>query len=370
MSNIIEGYGPPSRHCKGEVGQHYTNLENGDVYECISASEHSKVNLHTAGGYIWKKIADGDHLEVCKTVDTNEPHQMLVTNEAGEQVWEPKLCYSTYEPVAIFNEYTIVNDDGKTVKDQKIAADVIVGEEYIVTYNGKEYKVVAYEHDFFGTSLGNDYLGMGENDTGEPFYFGNLIVSMSQILCYFDKVGTHTFSIRGAKENSVPIPGKYVGGGVYPGEGVGATVIGSTLAGASGDYSVALNSSQASGVNAHAEGFGHAEGDYSHSEGRWTYAMKESSHAEGLYTYAYGANQHVQGKYNVHDNDGVYAHIVGNGTGFNERSNAHTLDWSGNGWFAGTVEGTAMILKSSTEGSTKRFKVTVNDSGTLTAVEI
>ena len=65
MANILEGYGPPSRHRKGEVGQHYTNLENGDVYECVVASEHSKVNLHTTGGYIWKKIADGDHLEVC-----------------------------------------------------------------------------------------------------------------------------------------------------------------------------------------------------------------------------------------------------------------------------------------------------------------
>ena len=34
-----------------------------------------------------------------------------------------------------------------------------------------------------------------------------------------------------------------------------------------------------------------------------------------------------------------YAHIVGNGTGIadNQRSNAHTLDWEGNAWFAGKV---------------------------------
>jgi hypothetical protein len=33
---------------------------------------------------------------------------------------------------------------------------------------------------------------------------------------------------------------------------------------------------------------------------------------------------------------GTYAHIVGNGTN-SERSNAHTLDWDGNAWFAGDV---------------------------------
>lgn len=34
---------------------------------------------------------------------------------------------------------------------------------------------------------------------------------------------------------------------------------------------------------------------------------------------------------------GTYAHIVGNGTSEENRSNAHTLDWEGNAWFAGDV---------------------------------
>jgi hypothetical protein len=34
---------------------------------------------------------------------------------------------------------------------------------------------------------------------------------------------------------------------------------------------------------------------------------------------------------------GAYAHIVGNGTSTSNRSNAHTLDWEGNAWFAGDV---------------------------------
>jgi hypothetical protein len=58
---------------------------------------------------------------------------------------------------------------------------------------------------------------------------------------------------------------------------------------------------------------------------------------------------------------------VGNGSSETSRSNAHTLDWEGNAWYAGSVEGTAMILKSP---GGKRFSITVNDSGSLTAEEI
>lgn len=108
----------------------------------------------------------------------------------------------------------------------------------------------------------------------------------------------------------------------------------------------------------------------SHAEGYRTKASGDYSHTEGTYTEANSTNQHVQGKFNIVDNAGIYAHIVGNGTSDPVRSNAHTLDWDGNAWYAGTIEGTALILPSSTADSTKRFKITVDDSGTLTATEV
>lgn len=88
----------------------------------------------------------------------------------------------------------------------------------------------------------------------------------------------------------------------------------------------------------YAQAFGEntiASGIHSHAEGNITTASGDCSHAEGLYTIASGENQHVQGKYNISDT--TSAHIVGNGTERNIRSNAHTLDWSGNAWFAGDV---------------------------------
>lgn len=116
-------------------------------------------------------------------------------------------------------------------------------------------------------------------------------------------------------------------------------------------------STEATNDCAHAEGFAtnatgqysHAEGDNatasgrgSHAEGYLTDATGNYSHAEGYGTVANSRSQHVQGDYNVLDTEnanahGTYAHIVGNGADINTRSNAHTLDWEGNAWFAGDV---------------------------------
>lgn len=190
------------------------------------------------------------------------------------------------------------------------------------------------------------------------------------------------------------------------GTGPNSLMVGN-VAGASGDASYAQGmGTNASGMASHAEGFcsdargtgAHAEGQYtsawglgshaegnsskaisygSHAEGNETTATGESSHAEGNGTTASHKSQHVEGEYNIIDpssnnasSRGTYAHVVGNGTSSSERSNAHTLDWNGNAWYQGTVEGTAMIVKSSTSGSTKRFKITVDDSGTITATKI
>lgn len=109
-----------------------------------------------------------------------------------------------------------------------------------------------------------------------------------------------------------------------------------------------------------------ATGYYSHAEGNQTTASGNYSHAEGIGTTATITAQHAQGKWNKEDTEGKYAHIVGNGA-YKDPSNAHTIDWNGNGWFAGTVEGTALIL-SSPDGS--RWQITVDDTGALATVKL
>ena len=147
---------------------------------------------------------------------------------------------------------------------------------------------------------------------------------------------------------------------------------------ASDDYAHAEGNSTTAGSGAHAEGgwtyargvYSHAEGystnangNHSHAEGRSTTAGGERSHAEGFNTsapgesshaegeenQAHGRGSHVEGIGNITTTDychvqGKYArgisncaHIVGNGT-YAEPSNAHTLDWEGNSWFAGDIK--------------------------------
>ena len=114
------------------------------------------------------------------------------------------------------------------------------------------------------------------------------------------------------------------------------------------------NATMAKGNASHAEGDSTvANGNNSHAEGDSTYAINASSHTEGIGTVsgyinsngdefasAYDEGQHVQGKYNLMDETGnsPYAHIVGNGSDNENRSNAHTIDWDGNAWFAGNIK--------------------------------
>lgn len=190
----------------------------------------------------------------------------------------------------------------------------------------------------------------------------------------------------------VPVAGENVAGKEYTIDG--ETVTAQFGAEVFNDY----NGNMAVGMKSHAEGertiakggASHAEGwetqaldSYCHSEGAKTVASGRigshaegcetvssggfGSHSEGRGTKAAGTSQHVQGKYNIEDTAGKYAHIVGNGTSDSKRSNAHTLDWEGNAWYAGSVEAPFMILVSP---NGTRFKITVDDNGALSAAAL
>ena len=119
-----------------------------------------------------------------------------------------------------------------------------------------------------------------------------------------------------------------------------------------GSLSIGRKADTTIGENSIAIGYNvEASGRYSHAEGQSTTASGDYSHAEGDKTTAYGDYQHVQGEYNIIDNAGTYAHIVGNGK--DTRSNAHTLDWDGNAWFAGDVYVGSTSGTNKDEGSVK-----------------
>lgn len=110
-----------------------------------------------------------------------------------------------------------------------------------------------------------------------------------------------------------------------------------------GSLSMNRKSGSSEGISSTTLGYnGSASGQYALAEGAVTSASGYASHAEGYNTNATRHAQHVEGQFNILDTEGTtkgkYVHIVGNGTALDKRSNAHTLDWSGNAWFKGAVK--------------------------------
>ena len=152
------------------------------------------------------------------------------------------------------------------------------------------------------------------------------------------------------------------------------------------------NATEALGNDSHSQNCQtHAYGDYSHAEGYGSYAYSVASHAEGQATRVYSDYSHagglgtiaaseaqtVIGKYNTYTEDstsdpsvfdsGNYAFVIGNGSSDSARSNALTVDWSGNLIAAGDITATGII---STTGITSTGAITVNGSNVLKQSDI
>lgn len=59
----LTGHGIPSAHLVGEVGQHYEDLNTGDLYECRIAEKYSPTHGWPVGGYVWEKRATGEDIQ-------------------------------------------------------------------------------------------------------------------------------------------------------------------------------------------------------------------------------------------------------------------------------------------------------------------
>ena len=84
-----------------------------------------------------------------------------------------------------------------------------------------------------------------------------------------------------------------------------------------------------------------------------TLSAGSGSHTEGYNSIALSNYSHVGGKNNIVDTNKNLAHILGNGSNHQNRSNAHTIDWNGNAWFAGDVYVSSTSGTNKDEGSVK-----------------
>lgn len=250
-------------------------------------------------------------------------------------------------PLVVDNYELAVDDDGM---GEIPGFDLLEGSGYIVTWNGVDYHTVCESMDGLPW-IGNIALGgMPSNGSDAPFImvggeYGKTQVMTTDPSPITVSISAQELQIHKIDEKYLPtLVGKDVSGLEF--EIDGNTVV-------ANDGAEIFNSpwNIATGYDSHAEGYSttatgwvsHAEGystvasnDTSHAEGSGTVANGVASHAEGFATIASGAYQHVEGIYNIEDAN--LAHIIGNGSNVNTRSNAHTVDWNGNAWFQGDIK--------------------------------
>lgn len=225
--------------------------------------------------------------------------------------------------------------------------------------------------------------------------------------------GEDSFVCGDAKASLTTGDGSVNGGRDCEVSGVNATAFGSDNT-VTGDNSFAVG--QGNRANAYCttvEGYRNtAKGQYSHAEGYWNTAQFNCQHVQGQYNELYDLENVPQWDSSTTYNPGDiiqhsgYApsnalhlcikectnvtpnasnraeywineyvplvHVVGWGTyGYPVRTkNIHTIDSVGNAMFTGDVTAKSMIIQSSTPDSTKKFKITVDDTGAITATEV
>ena len=327
--------------------------------------------------------------------DKNHTHEAIQSDWSQNDATDPayiknRTHWVEIESVTFIDNEVIEFFDNETQYVSDIIVNDIVfveGNTYLLTIDGTQYSCIAHileDYDF--SYIGNaNLLDPSFENTLESFVilcYNNAEISTmggatSGIMITTTLEGaSHVISLSGNVEVYHKIDKKYLPAMIgKSGSEEGAEIFNDyTNNEASGLYSHAEGSfTTASGESSHTEGDGttasnkcsHAEGSnttasgiYSHAEGRSTVASGDYgahaegttttaagnySHSEGWQTTANSESQHVQGEWNIIDTAGAknlrgtYAHIVGNGTSATARSNAHTLDWSGNAWFAGEV---------------------------------
>ena len=144
-------------------------------------------------------------------------------------------------------------------------------------------------------------------------------------------------------ENQAPGIGAHAEGGLTQAIGIASHAEGANSIAEGANSHAEGGGSHALGAQSHAEGYNtHANQLYSHAEGFETQANGVGSHAEGCGTIATRTASHASGQYNIANDNHLV--IVGNGTSNTARSNAYTLDSSGNAWYAGSITATKLIL--------------------------
>lgn len=284
----------------------------------------------------------------------------------------------------LFEESTVpfVEDGGLYGVEFPSAIEVTVGEIYKISWDGTVYECTCV--DFNGSNvIGNLSIGGFGSDTGEPFIM-QVVNGDGIIIATKDTSASHTISISVFAGELVKIDEKYLPISTDDSYGV---IKKSDIVSA---YNFPMNASHDQMVEAiNAFNTGNASivwhgvkvidayYDSSNDTISVTFANEPLntltfSNNNGFYNKTLGTvtYRELQGsQVRITNDNNVYTVLSVKGESGSKTLNvgAERISIDGTSYGISTTE---IILKSSTSGSTKKFKITVDDSGTLKATEV
>lgn len=286
-----------------------------------SGGTEGQVLSKTADGTAWTDPPSGG---VQPNWNQNDPTAAdYVANRPGgyTEVMETTLYEGT-----ISTTY----QNGWNAAEMEVAIPIVAGKKYVVVFNGTRYVCTSFTATLGpkvdGVCIGNATFFLGGEDTGEPFV---VITAAPTMLFVAQNAGPHTLNILEEVETVVPFQSKYI-----PTERMVINLLG-TANNPSIDVTFKeiieyMDTSRDIVINYDQEIYPLAGN-----------TMKSIKFAKLV--YGYGQSQWTIRGFEVTE-DGV--------TWISQLLNA---DW---------------LIKSSTVNSTKKFRITVDDTGTISATEV
>lgn len=266
------------------------------------------------------------------------------------------------------------------------ALDIVGGQTYTVSWDGTEYKCVCFTINSI-PALGNLSIAGGGDDTGEPFVYANN-PSIGGAFNTLDTSASHTISVTKTEETVTPIDEKYLPDNLATKSDVEATQ--EVLDGVFSAVATFTFDKQTSGrdtfvLNAFnyykISDFNPSPSDVISYKGTNESGNESTGIFAGQNCVSYGSNDFIvvasagvcslaisetTTKEFTAPSAGLYA-IYDEG---NPNAIARTAEFTLKPSSENYIYTTGLFLKSSTADSTKKFKITVDDSGTISATEV
>lgn len=372
---------------KGDTGEKGDPGQKGDPGPAgigvPDGGTEGQIIVKTAGGTAWADLPESG------LPTGGAPYQQLVTDGTGTAKWEDRLAYETVPVLTeIVPEETVpfTPNSGMMSALWPPTFNAVGGSTYIVKFDGADYTCTCIR--FGGENgplvLGNLSIPGFGNDTGEPFFMaydeGWTIVSS-------DSASEHTISIYSRNkiiqkidEKFLPVASDETYGVVKKSKIVTPYVFGieaphdkmveAVTAFRNGTASITWELHKVSSAR-----YDSSTDEVFISFVENPYTVYRCKNASGKYRYdlreAYFFNDCGTKVLRLFDNDNpnIYSSIIASGTSMADTTldiNSEHLGLNG----IEILNAKELILYSSTTNSIKRFKITVDDTGTISAMEV